>query len=144
MEPARDAERQAIAARDDLARIVGNLARETADSDTQLRQMNERVTRSEQRLSEIDTGLVDGELSRNRLDEELGSARSQLSGLEAAQDSTREQRAQGQVHEAQVAGNLRAATERLQRAERTRIEAEAASRRASAASSPSSIPIGPR
>ncbi|HEX7337538.1 MAG TPA: chromosome segregation protein SMC [Gemmatimonadales bacterium] len=127
-EQARESERQAAAARDDLVRIVGNLAREVADSDAQLRQMTERVSRSEQRLAEIDSALVDGELSRTRLEEGLGTARSGLAELEADQESTREQRAQGQVHEAHVAGNLRAATERLERAGRTRAEAEAAAR----------------
>ena len=127
-EQARDAERQAIAARDDLVRVVGNLAREAADSDAQLRQVTERITRSEQRLSEIDSALLDGELTRNRLEEGLGTSRSQLAELEADQESTREQRAQWQVQEAHVAGNLRAATERLERAARTRSEAEEASR----------------
>jgi len=40
--------------RDDMVRVVGNLAREAADSEAQLAQMTERVTRSEQRLAEID------------------------------------------------------------------------------------------
>jgi chromosome segregation protein len=128
VEAARDAERQAIAARDDLMRVVGNLARETADSNTQLRQMTERVIRSEQRLAEIDAALVEGERTRNRLEEELGSARSMLSELEAEQESAREQRAQWQVEEAHIAGNLRAATERLERAGHTRTEAEDAAR----------------
>jgi chromosome segregation protein len=123
-ERARDAERQALAARDDLVRVAGNLAREAAESDTQLRHLTERVTRSKQRLAEIDAALVDGERARNRLGEELDVSRSLLAELEADQESTREQRAQWQVQEAQVAGNLRAAAERLERAEHTRAEAE--------------------
>ena len=63
-ERARDAERQALATRDDVLRVVGNLAREAADSEAQLEQMTERVTRSEQRLAEIDAALVQGELNR--------------------------------------------------------------------------------
>jgi chromosome segregation protein len=125
-ERARDAERQAQATRDDLVRLVGNLARETAESDGQLRQVTERLTRSEQRLAEIDASLTESELARNRLEAELGASRSLLTELEADQESTREQRAQWQVQEAHVAGNLRAASERLERARRTRAEAEAA------------------
>ena len=123
-ERARDAERQALAARDDLVRLVGNLAREVADSEAQLEQMTERVTRSEQRLTEIDAALVDGELSRGRVEEELGTSRGLLAELEADQEDAREQRAHWQVQEAHVAGSLRAATERLERAGRTRAEAE--------------------
>ncbi|HET9464774.1 MAG TPA: AAA family ATPase, partial [Gemmatimonadales bacterium] len=123
-ERARDAERQAVAARDDVVRVVGHLAREAADSDTQLQQMIERVSRSEQRLAEIDASLVEGELARGRIEGELGSCRSRLAELEADQESAREQRAHWQVQEAHVAGSLRAANERLERAGRTRAEAE--------------------
>ena len=123
-ERARDAERQALATRDDVVRVVANLAREAADSEAQLEQMTERVTRSEQRLAEIDAALVEGELNRGRVEEELGSSRSQLAELEADQENAREQRAHWQVQEAHVAGSLRGATERLERAGRTRAEAE--------------------
>jgi len=123
-ERARDAERQALATRDDVVRLVGNLAREVADSEAQLEQMTERVTRSEQRLTEIDAALVEGELSRGRVEEELGTCRSLLAELEADQENAREQRAHWQVQEAHVAGSLRAATERVERAGRTRAEAE--------------------
>jgi chromosome segregation protein len=123
-ERARDAERQAVAARDDVVRVVGHLTREAADSDTQLQQMKERVSRSEQRLAEIDAALVEGELTRGRIEGELGSCRSRLAELEADQESAREQRAHWQVQEAHVAGSLRAANERLERAGRTRAEAE--------------------
>ena len=123
-ERARDAERQALATRDDVVRLVGNLARDVADSEAQLEQMTERVTRSEQRLTEIDAALVEGELGRGRVEEELGTCRSLLAELEADQENAREQRAHWQVQEAHVAGSLRAATERLERAGRTRAEAE--------------------
>ena len=123
-ERAHEAERQALASRDDVVRIVGHLTREAADSDTQLQQMVERVSRSEQRLAEIDAALVDGELTRGRIEGELGSCRGRLTELEADQESAREQRAHWQVQEAHVAGSLRAASERLERAGRTRAEAE--------------------
>ncbi|HEU4681283.1 MAG TPA: chromosome segregation protein SMC, partial [Gemmatimonadales bacterium] len=126
LERARDTERQSQGARDDLVRVVGNFARETAESEGQLRQVTERVIRSEQRLEEIDASLIEGERARNRLEAELGASRSLLTELEADQEGTREQRAQWQVQEAHVAGNLRAASERLERAGRTRSEAEAA------------------
>jgi chromosome segregation protein len=127
-EHARDAERQALAARDDMVRLVGNLAREAADSERLLGQMTERVTRSEQRLAEIDAALVEGELSRAKVEEELGTSRSVLAELEADQEDAREQRAHWQVQEAHVAGSLRGATERLERAGRTRSEAEESAR----------------
>ena len=123
-ERARDAERQSLATRDDVLRLVGNLAREAADSEAQLEQVTERVHRSEQRLAEIDAALVEGELSRGRVEKELGTCRSLLAELEADQENAREQRAHWQVQEAHVAGSLRAATERLERAGRTRAEAE--------------------
>ena len=126
-ERARDEERQAIAAREDIARVVGNLAREAADSEAQLEQTLERVSRSEQRMTEIDEALVQGELTRGRVEEELGVARGRLAELEADQESAREHRAHWQVQEAHVAGSLRAASERLERAARTREEAEEAS-----------------
>ena len=127
-ERTRDEERQGLAAREDVVRVVGNLAREAADSEAQLEQMTERVSRSEHRLAEIDAALVEGELTRGRVDEELGVSRSSLSELEADQESAREQRAHWQVQEAHVAGSLRAATERLERASRTGAEAEEGAR----------------
>jgi chromosome segregation protein len=127
-ERARDAERQAAATRDDLVRVASNLAREAADSEVQLRQVTERLTRSEQRMAEVDAALVEGELTRGRLEDELGTSRGLLTELEAGQESAREQRAQWQVQEAHIAGSLRAASERLERAGRTREEAESAAR----------------
>ena len=122
---AREAERQGVAAREDGARIAANLAREVADSDAQLARIRERVAGSEQRLAEIDAGLVEGELARGRLDEELGASRVRLAEHESEQEAAREQRVHWQVREAQVAGALRSAEERLERATRTRTEAEA-------------------
>nr|MBA3556285.1 AAA family ATPase [Gemmatimonadales bacterium] len=86
----------------------------------------ERVAGSERRLGEVDAGLVEGDLARGRLDEELGAARALLAELEAEQEAAREQRVHWQVREAQVAGSLRSAEERRDRAGRTRTEAEAA------------------
>ena len=125
-EQAREAERQAAAAREDAARQAANLTRESADSESQLARLTERLTRSERRLTEIDAALVEGELARGRLDQELGSARSLLAELETEQEAAREQRVHWQVREAHVAGGLRSAEERLARAEAVRAEAEAA------------------
>jgi chromosome segregation protein len=123
---AREGERQAVAAREDASRQAANLTRESADSESQLARLSERLQRSEERLAEIDAALVEGELGRSRLDEELGSSRAQLAGLETEQEAAREQRVHWQVREAQVAGGLRSAEERLARAETMRTEAEAA------------------
>jgi chromosome segregation protein len=124
-ERAREAERQGVAAREDASRVAGNLARETADSEAQLTRLSERLSRSEQRLAEIDAGLTSGDLARGRLEGELGAARARLAELEGEQEAAREQRVHWQVREAQVAGGLRSAEERLERAARTRAEAEA-------------------
>jgi chromosome segregation protein len=123
-ELARDAERQAGAARDDLLRVVGNLTRETAEADTQLDRLTERLSHSQRRLAEIHQMLVADELARGRVEEGLSGARALLAELEAEQEATREQRAHWQVQEAHLAGSLRAASDRLQRAARTRSEAE--------------------
>jgi chromosome segregation protein len=127
-EQARDAERQALAAREDVLRLVGNLTRESAESDAQLQRLTDRVTRSAQRLAEIDAALVSGELTRGHLDNELGIGRTLLAELEAEQEAAREQRAHWQVQEAHLAGSLRAAADRLERAGQVRAEAEMAAR----------------
>jgi len=125
-EQAREAERQSSAAREDAVRLAGNLARELAESEAQLTRVTERLTRAEQRLAEIDAALVEGDMARSRLDQELGSGRSRLAELEAEQEAAREQRVHWQVQEAHVAGGLRSSDERLQRAAMTREEAERA------------------
>jgi chromosome segregation protein len=125
-EHARDAERQALAAREDVLRLVGNLTRESAESEAQLQRLSDRVARSAQRLTEIDEALVSGELTRGRLENELGIGRTLLAELEAEQEAAREQRAHWQVQEAHLAGSLRAATDRLERAGQVRTEAETA------------------
>jgi len=88
--------------------------------------VTERLARAEQRLTEIDAALVEGDMSRSRLDQELGGGRSRLGELEAEQEAAREQRVHWQVQEAHVAGGLRSSEERLQRAAATREEAERA------------------
>jgi chromosome segregation protein len=125
-EQAREAERQALAAREDVLRIVGNLTRESTESEAQLQRLSDRVDRSAGRLAEIDEALVSGELTRGRLEDELGVGRTLLAELEAEQEAAREQRAHWQVQEAHLAGSLRAATDRLERASQIRTEAEAA------------------
>ncbi len=123
-EQAREAERQAAAAREDMLRLAGNLTRESADADSQLARLTDRLARAEERLTEIDAALVEGELSRGRLDQDLGSARVGLAELESEQEAAREQRVHWQVQEAHVAGGLRSAEERLARAGAIRAEAE--------------------
>jgi chromosome segregation protein len=125
-EQARDAERQALVARDEVIRVVGNLTREATESEAQLQRITERLAVSERRLTEIDQALTAGELNRARGDQELGASRILLADLEAQQEAAREQRAHWQVREAQLAGTLRAAGERLERAAHTRAEAEEA------------------
>src|SRR3954452_15813971 len=90
--------------------------------------LTERLAQSERRLGEIDQALVADELARDRVEEALSAARVLLSELEAEQEAAREQRAHWQVQEAHLAGSLRAAAERLERAGRIRTEAEEAAR----------------
>jgi chromosome segregation protein len=125
-EQARESERLAAASREDLVRLAGNLTRESADSETQLARLTERLAHSEQRMTEIDHALVEGDLARGRLDQDLGSSRALLAELESEQEAAREQRVHWQVQEAHVAGGLRSAEERLARAAATLAEAEAA------------------
>jgi len=75
-------------------------------------------------MSEIDAALVEGDLSRGRLDEALGTGRARLAELETEQELAREQRAHWQVQEAHVGGGLRSVEERLQRASAAGTEAE--------------------
>ena len=123
-EQAREAERQAVAVREDAIRVAGNITREADESETQLARVTERLSRCELRMGEIDAALVEGELSRGRLDESLGTGRARLAELETEQELAREQRAHWQVQEAHVGGGLRSTEERLQRASATRAEAE--------------------
>jgi chromosome segregation protein len=127
-ERARESERQAGLTRDDAARSVANLSREHGESETQLGRIRERLAVCEARLQEIDLSLTEGELTRNRVEEELGAARAVLAELETEQEAAREQRAHWQIQEAHVAGSLRAAAERLERAGRIRAEAEESAR----------------
>ncbi len=125
---AREAERQAVASREDAARFTANLGRELSDADTQLARLRERLQRSEQRLVEVDAALVEGDVGRARLEEQLGTARAALAELEAGQELVREQRAHWQVREAHVSAALRSAGERLDRALATQQMAERAVR----------------
>ena len=125
-EQAREAERLAAASREDLVRLAGHLTRESADSESQLARLTERLALSERRMTEIDHALVEGDLARGRLDQDLGSSRALLAELESEQEAAREQRVHWQVQEAHVAGGLRSAEERLARAASMRAEAEAA------------------
>ncbi len=125
VERARDAERGALAAQDDAVRFVNNLGRELAAAEAEVTSLIERLGRAEQRLVEVDGALVEGDVARARRDEELGAARAALAELETVQEGAREKRAQWQVQEAHVAAGLRAASERLERAQATQAEAEA-------------------
>ncbi len=125
VERAREAERQAVAAGEDAARFVTNLRRELVAAEAEAGRLGERLARAQQRMVEVDSALVEGDVARARLEEDLGAARAALAQLESAQESAREKRAQWQVREAQVAARLQAAAERLDRASSTRAQAEA-------------------
>ncbi|HEU4570917.1 MAG TPA: AAA family ATPase [Gemmatimonadales bacterium] len=124
-ERAREAERQAVAHREDAVRVLGTVGRDLAESERQVGVTAERLARAEGRLAEIDRALTEGDLGRVKQEERLAEARAHLTRLDGDQETAREARVHWQVQEAQVAARLQAATERLERAERTSQEAEA-------------------
>jgi chromosome segregation protein len=123
---AREAERVAVATREDAIRLANTVTRELAEADTQLRSLTERIDRSERRLQEIDTSLTEGDLTRARLDENLGLGRALLADLETQQEAARDARVHWQVQEAQLAARLEAAQSALDRAQRVGGEADLA------------------
>lgn len=125
---AREAERTAVAAREDASRLVANLERELSEAAARLSRTGERLARATTRLGEVDAGLREGEVTRARLDESLGGARASLATLEAEVESAREARVHWQVQAAHAEARLRAARERITRAEQVIAESGEASR----------------
>ncbi len=123
---AREAERVAVAHREDATRLAHNVARELAEADAQLASLTERIERSERRLQEIDASLTEGDLARARLDENLGQGRALLADLEGQQESARDARVHWQVQEAQLMARLETASTALERAARLGSEADQA------------------
>ncbi len=121
---AREAERQAVAAREDASRVAGNLRRDHEEAAAQHTALSERILKSEQRLSEIDAAITEGDLGRAQLEEHLGAARAHLAEFEVEQESARESRVHWQVQEAHVAARVQAASERLERAVQMGTDAE--------------------
>lgn len=128
-EATREAERQAVAQREDALRLLGNLTREVAEADQQLVRLTARLDSAERRLSEIDAALLEAERSGAQLEERAGTAHARLTELEAEQESARDARVQWQVQEAHVAARHRAAEERASRARQAREDADGAIRR---------------
>jgi len=122
---ARDAERQAVAAREDLARRTANLERELAEATTQRERLADRLARSELRRGEVENALLAGGRSRDELDEQLRAARTALTTLEAEQEQARDARSQWQVQEAHIGARLRAAHTAIERTEQIIADAEA-------------------
>lgn len=124
----REAERQAVAAREDLARRVANLDRELHEVEAHLARHTDRLTTATTRRQEVDVALGEGSGERSRLDETLVAARARLAELEGEQEVAREARSEWQVQEAHVSARLRSARETGERATRTIAEAETAIR----------------
>ena len=116
---AREAERQAIATREDAARLVGNLSRECGEAETRLTRIGERLGRAEARLGEVDQGLTECEVAGARHEESLGTSRGRLAELEIEQETAREARVHWQVQEAHISARVQSASERLVRADQT-------------------------
>ena len=124
---AREAERTAVASREDAIRIANAVTRERGEAETNLRALTERIERSERRLQEIDAALTEGDLARARLDENLGQGRALLAELESQQESARDARVHWQVQEAQLQARIDGAATALERAMRIGTEADHAS-----------------
>ena len=125
---AREAERQAVAAREDTARRVANFDRELADATTQLERLADRLMRAEQRRSEVEAALASGSTSRDQLGEQLRLARTGLTALEGEQERARDVRAQWQVQEAHISARLRAAGAAIERTQQVIADAESSGR----------------
>lgn len=125
---AREAERQAVAAREDAARRVANVERELAEATTQLERLADRLARAEQRRSEVEIALASGSASRDQLDEELRMSRTGLTALESDQEQARDVRAQWQVQEAHITARLRAASSAIERTQQVITDAESSGR----------------
>ncbi len=127
-EQARDRERQAIAAREDAVRHGINLDRELADAVAQLDRLAERQQRAEARRGEVEVALRERGGERDRLDDELRTARAALAALETDQEQARDARAQWQVQDAHIGARLRSAAETIARCRQTIVDAEASGR----------------
>ncbi|MEO8201327.1 MAG: AAA family ATPase, partial [Gemmatimonadota bacterium] len=127
-EQARETERLSIASREDAVRLAANLAREHGETETQHANLVQRIGTSERRLSEIDAGITEGDLTRLRLEESLEVVRSDLTSFESEQESARETRVHWQVQEAHVAARVQTATERFDRAVQMGSDADLQSR----------------
>jgi chromosome segregation protein len=121
---AREGERQSLAAREDASRLALNLTREHGEAESQHTSLTDRIGRSEQRLSEIDAAITEGDLARAQFEGTLGTARAHLAEFELEQESARESRVHWQVQEAHVAARVQTATERYERAVQLGTEAE--------------------
>lgn len=123
-EQAREAERAVAAQREDIARQVGTFTRDLGESERQGQVAQERLTKAERRMAEIDQALTTGDLAKLKQQESLAELRVRLTSLEGDQEGARESRVHWQVQEAQVSARLQSATERDERAARTVIEAQ--------------------
>jgi chromosome segregation protein len=132
LQHARDAERSAAAQREDAIRVLANLTREAGDATQQLARVTERQQAAEARMSELDAALGDASRLQAEREEALTRSSETLADLESAQETTRDARVQSQVREAHVAARHRAASERVERAERARAEANQSASRLAA------------
>lgn len=114
---AREAARTATAASEDASRLVQVRAREVEEAQAQATRVAERIAAAEARLRDVDAAFTEGEVTKVRQDEALGTGRRQLAELETEQESAREARVHWQVQLAHVEARLLGASERLARAE---------------------------
>jgi chromosome segregation protein len=110
-----EAERLAVAARNDAQRVLANLRRELHGAEAQLARVRDRMDQASRRRAEVDAAFTEGERTRLRLEESLASGRVQQTTMEADQEGARESRLHWQVQEAHLGARLRSATERMDR-----------------------------
>lgn len=115
-EQSRESERLSIVSREDAARLTANLTRDHGETESQHASLVQRIANSEHRLASIDSAITEGDLTRARQEERVGSARAHLAAFELEQESARETRVHWQVQEAHVAARVQAASERYERA----------------------------
>lgn len=123
-EAARDAEREAVANKDETERVASGLTRDLTTFEGQLSRLDERIQSSQARMLEIDRGLTAAELARAHTEDEMGAARAGLAELETEQESAREARVHWQVQAAHVDARLKAAQEKLDRAMQVRSDSQ--------------------
>jgi chromosome segregation protein len=115
--------REAQGAVDEAGRAQLRAERDSSEARQAAERLGGRLAEREQRLQAVAAEIGDGETDRSRIADELALQQAMLADLESQQDAARERRVHWQVEEVQVSAREQAASERLERAQRTLTEA---------------------